>query len=181
MSKKTTKPRFVLLDADVIIEAYQVEVWSALIERLEIAIPSIVAHDEALFYSAEKRRIPYEIDLLRLVQEGKIREFTASATEIRDLSNKFDRVFIEELHPGETEALALIHFDKASEYKFCSGDKVAIQGLAMIGHSSNGISMENFLKSVGLIKQLSYQFTESYFKKWLEFGKQRRITGDGLN
>lgn len=175
------KSRLVLLDADIIIEANQIGVWLALTEIVEIAVPSIIAHSEALFYSSEKRGIPHEIDLPRLIQENKISELTATVTEISVLNRKFDSVFAEVLHPGETEALALIHSGKASGYKFCSGDKVAIQGLAMIGHSSSGISMENLLKSVGLTKHISHQFTESYFKKWIGKGKERRITGDGLN
>ncbi len=181
MNKKTTKPKFVLLDADVVIEAYKIGVWSDLIDSVEIAIPSIVARDEALRYSKEMGRIPYEIDLVRLIHEGRICELSASASEINELRSRFDRVFIEGLHDGETEALALIYSGKASGYKFCSGDKVAIQGLAMIGHSSSGISMQNLFNYVGLTKQLSHQFTESYFKKWLEVGKERLITEDGLS
>jgi len=175
------KSKLALLDSDVIIEANKIGVWSALTDIVEIKVPSIIAHSEVLFYSRRRRGIPREIDLPKLVQGKKIGELTATSTEISVLNRKFDRVFIESLHPGETEALALISSGKASGYKFCSGDKVAIQGLAMIGHSSSGISMENLLKSVGLTKQLSHQFTESYFKKWIGIGKERRITGDGLN
>lgn len=177
------KLKFLLLDADVIIEAYRIGIWLSLIDRVQIAVPSIVAHSEALFYSKEEGRIPEEIDLPKLIQEGKISELIASDIEMADLLAKFDNVFIqfEGLHSGEAEALALILSGKASGYMFCTGDKVAIQGLAMLGHSSYGISMEQVLSTVGLQKQLSHQFSESYFKRWLKKGGQRFVTGDGLS
>jgi hypothetical protein len=50
MTAKITRPKFVLLDANIVIEAYTMEVWQTLIERLEVLIPSAVIEDEALFY-----------------------------------------------------------------------------------------------------------------------------------
>ncbi len=41
----------VLLDASIVIEAHKIGVWENLIERVEIIVSSIVAHQEALFYS----------------------------------------------------------------------------------------------------------------------------------
>ena len=181
MNKKTTKPKLVLLDADVVIEVYKIGVWLGLISKVEIAVPSTVAHDEALFYSKELGKIPEEINLLELIGGGKILELTASDTEISNLLDKFDRVFIEGLHGGETEALALIYAGKVAEYKFCTADKAAIQGLAMIGYSSIGISMEKLLSSVGLQKKLSHGFTDLYFRRWLKIGSQRFITKNGLD
>jgi hypothetical protein len=181
MKKKTTKPKLVLLDADIVIKAYEIGVWSELIDRVQIVVTSIVARDEALFYSKELGKIPEEINLLELIKEGKISELTASNTEISILLDNFDRVFIEGLHKGEVEALALIYSGKALEYNFCSGDKVAIQGLAMIGYSYLGISMEKLLYGVGLQKKLSHGFTDLYFKKWLKIGNQRFVTKNGLN
>jgi len=181
MSKRIMRLKLILLDADVIIEAYRIGIWLDLIGRVQIAVPSIVAHDEALFYSEEEGRIPQQINLPKLIQKGEICELMASDIEMGDLYSKFDRVFVEGLHDGEAEAIALIYAQKAEGYKFCTGDKVAIQSLAMIGYSSEGISMEKLLSNVGLQKNLSHQFTESYFKKWLGIGKKRLITGNGLS
>ena len=181
MNKKTTKLKLVLLDANIVIKAYEIGIWSELISKVEIAVPSIVAHTEALFHSKVLGKIPEEINLPKLILEGKIVELSASDIEMSDLYNKFDRVFLEELHGGEAEALALIYAGKFLEYKFCTTDKVAIQGLAMIGYSSNGISMEKLLSSVGLQKTLSHEFTDLYFQQWLKIGSQRFITKNGLD
>ena len=89
----------VLLDANIIIESHKVGVWEKLVERVEIVVSSIVAHKESLFYSDLEGGIPEPINLRRLIQNGKIREISASPEEMADFSNYFDKVFL--LGPDE--------------------------------------------------------------------------------
>ncbi len=95
-------PKCVLLDANIIIEAYKMGVWEKLIEKVEIIVSSIVAHDEALFYSKKEGGVPEPINLKNLIEEGKIKEISASQEVIAEFLNKFDRVFVEGLHLGES-------------------------------------------------------------------------------
>ena len=74
----------VLLDASIIIEAYKIGVWEKLIDRVEIVVSSIVAHKESHFYSKEEGGIPESINLKRLIQDGKIKEISASLEEMAD-------------------------------------------------------------------------------------------------
>lgn len=177
---KTTKPTCVLLDANIVIKAHQLEIWLALIEKIKVMVPSIVVHDEALFSSRATGDIPKNINLLQLTQNGKITKLTATAEELAKLQAMFDPVFGPELHAGEVEALALLQEDKAQGAYFCTSDRCAIQALAMIGMSGQGISMETLLRSVGLQKPLPGQYREDFFKKNLKQGQQNRITGEGL-
>ena len=57
----------VLLDANIIIEAYHLGIWAKLIERVEICVSSIVAHTEALFYIRKEKRVPEAINLKNLI------------------------------------------------------------------------------------------------------------------
>lgn len=55
----------VLLDACIIIEAYKIEIWDKLIERVEISVASSVVQKEALFY--KEGSIPKPIKLNDLI------------------------------------------------------------------------------------------------------------------
>lgn len=170
----------VLLDANIIIESHKVGVWERLIDRVEIVVSSIVAHKESLFYSEKERRIPEPINLNRLIQDGKIKEISATSEEMANFLNYFDRVFVFGLDEGEIESLALIKSGKLQETLFCSSDGPAIQALAMIGHSNAGISMETLLKITGLQKDLEYQFGDEFFKKQITKGSENYIQGVGI-
>lgn len=179
MSPPTTTQHLLLLDADVVIEAHRVDVWEQLQDLDVLAVPSVVAREEALFYSLEYQAVPKAIHLPRLIQEGKILELYAIPEELRAMSQIFDRVFLEGLHEGEMEALALL-IGGRFELKLCSGDKMAIQALAMMNRGEDGISLQEVLSGIGIMKSLGYQFTQAYFNRHLQFGFQKRITGEGL-
>lgn len=177
---KTTKLKCLLLDADVVIEAYEIEVWEELISRIKVAVPSVVSHDEALFYSEKAAAIPPAIDLPHLAKQGRIYELTASSDDLEAVRAVFDLAFIEGLHAGETEALALLLSGKAEDCLFCTGDRLAIQALALLGLADRGISLEEVLTRIGLQRALRFQYGEDFFKRNIRIGQQRRITGDGL-
>jgi len=170
----------VLLDANIIIESHKVGVWEKLIDRVEIVVSSIVAYKESHFYSEEDGGIPEPINLKRLIQNGKIKEISATPEEMAGFSNYFDRVFVFGLDDGEIESLALIKSGKLKNTLFCSSDGPAIQALAMIGHSNAGISMETLLKKTGLQKGLEYQFCDEFFKKHITKGSENFIQGVGI-
>ena len=170
----------VLLDSNIIIEAYRLDIWEKLIERVEIVVSSVVAHQESLFYSKEEGKIPEPINLNRLIQAGQIQELTATTEEIADFLDMFDRNFVFGLHAGERESLSLIKSGRLQDTLFCSGDAAAIQALAMIGHSHLGISMESLLRESGLQKRLKQQFKDKFFENQKANGVENLLTGQGL-
>lgn len=99
MKKKITRAKCVLLDAMIVITAHKQGIWLPLVDAFEVMVPSIIARDEALFYSEKEGGIPKEINLSDLITKGKITELTATVDELKNLSDLFDRVFIEGLHP----------------------------------------------------------------------------------
>ncbi len=170
----------VLLDANIVIEAYKLGIWENLIEKVEIAVSSIVAHEESLFYSIQENKIPESINLKSLIDEGKIKELSATREKMANFLYQFDSVFVQGLHDGEVESLSLIMSGKAADLLFCSSDAVALKALAMIGHSDAGISMESLLRKTGLQRSLSKQFTDNFYKAQIDMGNQNFITGQGL-
>jgi hypothetical protein len=181
MKKKITRVKCVLLDAMIIITAHQEGIWLPLTEAFEIIVPSIIARDEVFFYSEKEGSIPKEINLPDLTAKGKITELMATVDELKNLSGFFDPVFIEGLHDGESEALAILLSGRTKEAYFCSSDAKAIQALAMIGLSEQGVSFEELIKASGLTRPLPGQhYSENYFKKMIKLGQANRITRTGM-
>lgn len=169
-----TKLKLLLLDANVIIECHRISVWNLLIEKAEIIVPSIVAHDEVLF--SEKGKTIEAIHLPNLISNGQIKEYVVDIDDYAAVDEALSKFPIGEIHAGEIEALAIMYFKKiGNDYKFSTSDKSAIYALCALGLSDVGISLENILKQYGLIKQIRREYTEEYFKHHVEKGKQIRI------
>lgn len=179
MTAKTTRPRCVLLDANIVIEAHRINVWEELKCRYELLIPSIVVIDEVKYFHSSKRGIK-SIRLGEQISRSEVLQLTATAEEFGELYKIFDSVFVQTLDAGESEALALLYANKAPEAYFCTGDAPAIKALAMLGLSHQGISMESLINKHDLVKRLGIQFTEDFFKRQIKNGQIARITGEGL-
>lgn len=180
MKKRTTKPKLLLLDANVIFRAHELGIWEDLIDRVDVYIPSSVAHDEALF-TQQGDKIE-ALDLQNLADKGKVEIVEATAQDLVSMISKFDRLFAERLDKGELEALALIETGKAEEAFFCTTDGPAIIALAMLGHSEQGISLERILRDFGLQQsRLMRHWTEQFFQEKIREGKLNLVQGTGLS
>ena len=175
-----TKPKLLLLDADIVIGAHQYGVWESLLDAADIAVAETVARTEAQFYSKEAAGIPVEINLPRLIEEGRVTELSASLEDIASISSIFDGNNRVELHPGEMESLALLYSNNADGRLFCTADAVAIQAAAMLGMSEQAIALEKVLTNTGLQHSLSHQYTDEYFQRLIRKGQERRMMGEGV-
>lgn len=181
MNRKLVILRLLLLDACVVIECYEVKVWERLVTKSEIVIPSTVINEAQYFRSSNIQSIPQSIDLQRLVGEEIIKEASATIQEIAKLKGCFDCAFINDIDPGEIEALALLQIKYCNTHKFCTGDGNAIKAAAMLGLSSSIISLEEILNSLGLTKKLKKEYRKEFCKRHLKIGNQNLITGFGLS
>jgi len=179
MTARTTKPRCVLLDANIVIEAHTLRIWAELKERYELILPSIVVINEAKYFHSSKRGSK-SIRLGEQITRGEVHQLTATVEEYAELYKIFDSVFLQTLDSGETEALALLQANRTPEAFFCTSDAPAIKALAMLGLSLQGISMEMLMNKIGVAKRLETQFTEDFFKTNIRHGQIARITGEGL-
>lgn len=177
---KTTKPKYVLLDANIVIEAYELGIWQMLTGKTDVYVPSIVVNDEAILFKKEGSYIPEEINLRKQIDDGNIFELTADAADVAKLYNIFDTLFLENIHSGEREAFALLYAEKIEEMEFCTADAAPIKAIAMLQLSEKGVSFEALLKSIGIKKKLRKHFTKKWFKEKLKEGKENLITGEGL-
>jgi hypothetical protein len=173
------KPRLVLLDANVIIEAHELGVWHPLIACFEVTVPSVVARHEAKYFVSGEQHNP--IQLASLIAQNTVKELEADLSELSELMNQFDPLFSESIDPGEQEALALMPAGRCPEHRFCSADARPLQALAMLGMSDQGVSLEELLGRMGQSKSLDEQYTRAYLERQIKEGQRRRIQGDGLS
>lgn len=164
-----------LLDADVIIDLHKLALWKQITKSHKVSIPSIVLHKEVYYYEDESGR--HHIDLEKEAGVA-FSELSCSAQELLSFKERFDRVFQEELHDGEKEALVLLQ--KQDDLLLCTCDNAAIKTLALLDLSEQGISVENLLKKSGVNKKLKYKHTEKRFKKYLSEGSIMRMQERGL-
>ncbi|MDI6890258.1 MAG: hypothetical protein QMC83_04875 [Thermodesulfovibrionales bacterium] len=164
------------LDADVIIDLHRLSVWEHIIKNHKVHIPSIILHKETYYYE-DKRGIRHPIDLEKEIGVT-IYELSCSAEELLSFKEQFDRVFQEELHDGEKEALVLLQ--KQEDRLLCTCDHAAIKALALLDLTEQGISFENLLKKTGINKKLEFKHTEKRFKRCLSEGSIMRIQERGV-
>lgn len=141
------KSRLVILDANVIIKAFEGGFWISLINQYDVHVTSIVLHNEVYFYE-DKNGNRISIDLSTQVQTGKIKELAATPNEISDLIGKVNPNFMDRIDDGEQEALALMLTGRFDEFRYCTGDTRAIKALASLNLGSFGISLEELLVAI---------------------------------
>lgn len=168
-----------LLDANIVIEAHELEIWAELRASYELILPGTVVTDEAKYFRSTRGRSE-SIRLGEEVARGEVYQITATAEEYAELYSIFDSVLLQSLDPGEAEALALLLANKTPGAFFCTSDAPAIRALAMLGLSGRGISMEVLMSNIGLTKRLEPHFTEGFFRTNARQGQIARITGEGL-
>jgi hypothetical protein len=178
MTASSTKPRCVLLDANIVIEAHNLGVWSNLKSHYQLILPATVCKREALFYLVSGQRVVIKLE--DEIRSGEVLELEATAAELQELSRVFESWFLDTLDPGESEALSLLLTSKVAGVTFCTSDAPAIKALAMIGMSYLGIPFEALLSKIGLTKNLDVQFTIDFFKRNTKIGQQNLITRYGL-
>lgn len=169
-----------LLDASVIITTHQIGVWNALLREANVAVTSIIAHDESLFFSKEEGRVPAPINLTALIEQGDIPELSASVFDIERVRAVSNEELNMALHDGEVEAIAILYADESDSLLFCTSDKVAIRVLAMLGLSDRGVSFEKVLRASGLSKPLPHEYCTEYFDRYIAEGQTARIQGKGV-
>jgi len=174
-----TETQRILVDTNVIVYAYEIEVWENMLEEAEIITTTSVVQDEAKFYSQEQAKVL--IDLPGLVERGDLNEVDPTASQVRRFHEKFDKFFSELIHEGERDVLAHLLSIEGEKSAFCSADCTALKALAMLGLSELGISLEETLKKIGYqVSDLSKEYTESFVQECIESGKENRIMGRGL-
>jgi hypothetical protein len=88
------------------------------------------------------------------------------------LTDRVNPTFLDRIHDGELEAIALLVTDEYIDYRFCTADALAVKAISSLGIGSLGISLEELLTQIRQNKKLP---DPSYSKKVFDKNKQTGI------
>ena len=175
--------RLVLLDADVVIRAFELGIWDKLTAKHEVVLARSVFSREVRDYRdpASGRRVP--IDLGPDMDNGRLKVMDADLSWTAEADDVCCRR-LGGLHGhGELESIAIAKH-AARDALFCTADGYAIQAMVVIGLREQLISMEKLLQAAGLSRKFNtradYQFSEAKFRKWVRLGSIRLAETEGL-
>jgi hypothetical protein len=169
-----TKSRLVLLDANIVIHLFELEVWDQIIKRFDVVLAQTVV-DESDHYRDDEFAI--EIDLQPYIDSGRVTVRELKPSQVEAYCNRFDASYIEKLDPGEAESLCLLEDDPGS--LICSADKIVWRVLGNLGMGERGISLEEMLGRAGLTRSLRRQFTKVCREEWTKRGFGEGLMGQG--
>jgi len=169
-----TRSRLILLDANVVIHLFELDLWKHIVARCQIVLAQTVI-DEAHFFERDGER--FQIDWDELVRAGSVEIRSLAASEVQVYCKRFDPTYYEKLDPGEAESLALLERD--AEARICSADKIVWRVLGNTSQADRGVSLEEILRHVGLTKTLPDRFSKAFREKWSKSGGVDRFMGRG--
>ena len=97
------KLRFLLLDANVVIELFELRLWPQIIERCEVLLAETVVNEARYCEAGEEQR---RIDLSQDIQENRVTVVQVETSAIEAFRGQFDPTYFERIDPGEAESLA---------------------------------------------------------------------------
>jgi hypothetical protein len=158
----------VLLDADVIIEAFRQGIWVDLVSKVQVFVARPIV-DQADFYPDPDSGQDRRIDLRSDAEAGRIRVLDTTDEALAMVTNGCRKWL--DVHDGEKHALAALS-NLSSDHRFCTGDKAAIQALVLLDLADRAVSMERMLGEAGVARAAppARQFTDEYLKKWVREG-----------
>ena len=169
--------KLLLLDANIVIQLFELGLWDKVVSQCEILLSRIVAEQEATYFECGDHQ--ERIDLDTDVAQGCIRIVDVTPCDLAVFKGKFDPTYFERLDPGETESLVYLECS-ADPCLICSADTIVFKVMAILGRSDQAISLEEILSKVGLGCGLPDQYTKSFKDRWLAKGSEDMIRGIGL-
>lgn len=170
--------RFLLLDANVVIELFARGLWDKVIKRLEICLAATIL-GEAQYYENDNGERQY-FDLQEYANQGKVTTLSMFPSEVTSFKGLFTRPYLEKLDAGEAESLAYIVKHKEQDIQLCSADKIVYRVLGALDLGDKAISLEEILHAIGYGRKLHHQYSTAYREQWTKKGFTEGFTGMGL-
>ena len=162
------KSRFVILDANVVIDAHKHGFWTALVTQYRISVTETIANEVKFYEDDTGKRI--DIDLRISAASGHIDILSATIPELEAVQAKINPETAKSVHAGELEAIALIATGNYEEQRFCTADAAAIKLLAILDLGVYGVPVKKLLEPIGYRKSVPRQYDEKYFSNKLAEG-----------
>jgi hypothetical protein len=155
-----------LLDANVVIRLFELGIWDRVVEACDVHLARTVI-DEADFYTDGSGQ-RHAIELQPYERDSRVTVHDALISQVGALIDRFGAHFLDRLHDGERESLAVL----------VSGLDTGVLGALAVG--GQGVSLEEVLQRIGLGRTLKRQFSKAFRVECTEQGFDEGIRGFGV-
>ncbi len=171
------KFRLLLLDANIVIQLFEQELWNQFIEKCDVLLSRIVIEQEANYFETDEGRT--NIDLSKDVKAGRITVVDAPLAQVDNFKKKFVPSYLDRFDAGELESLVFLENSK-DKCLISSADSIVFRVLGCLDKSDQGISLEEVLDKIGLSRKLPPHYGRRFREHWTAVGASDRIQGFGL-
>ena len=173
----TKKLRLLILDANVVIKLFELDLWDVVVEACEIYLAESIVEGEAHFSMDAAGEKEY-FDLQSYVADGRVKQFAVPSSDIGDFRSQFDPGYFERLDLGEAESLTFL-VGQSERYLICSADAIVYRTLGNLNRLDQGISLEMLLRRIGRTASLPRAYSEAWCKEQIRKGFADRLQGRG--
>jgi hypothetical protein len=167
-----------LLDANVVIKLFSLGLWDAVVSQCEIHLSEIVVGEADYYENSEGTH--HDIDLTEYIKSGQVNVFSRTAADLKRFRTSFDPEYVEKLDDGETESLVHLLSGACEGFFLCSADAIVFRVLGNVRLAENGVSLEEVLGQFRLRRDLEYQFTKDFRRRWSQTGLGDSLFGAGF-
>ena len=154
------KSTIVLCDTCVVLEAFRVRAWDALIAKFNVLVSETIIKETVWYKDSQGHK--KVIDLGPYIKSGKIQSFDVSIEDLKSFAAKYNPVYRERLDAGELSLLCYLFLYGDDKVLICSGDAIVFKILGKDRKSSQGISLEELLTEIGHTKPILHQFRKEF-------------------
>jgi hypothetical protein len=163
------KGQIVLLDTNVIIEAFRTRCWRAIVNTFKIETVEKCCEEAATGDKRQPGYVEVDVDCLR-------KSVVVHAVDLRELAEIETRLAEpDRIDAGEKHLLAHA-LGKAGTWFVSASDKAAVYAGSELGLLERFVSVEALVRAAGVSPQLRRQFTE----KWLSELRTTILLGGSL-
>jgi hypothetical protein len=170
------KLKLLLLDANVVIELFEQQLWEKVVSACEVILARTVVHEARYFDDGNESK---PIDLTSDIQGNRVGVVDVAASDMKCFYDQFDPVYMEKMDAGEAESLAWL-LSGSLDGQICSADKIVFRVLGHMDRRDQGISLEEILQTIGFGRAVPRRFTKAFREEWTNRGWQEKMQGIGL-
>lgn len=173
------KFRLLLVDANIIIELFRLDIWETFISRCDVHLSETILQESHFYEDDDGEQHSIKLEPYRA--SGQITIHAIDASRLTVLRSKLGVTILDKMDAGEAELLCVLDdAPSGQEYLICSADAVVYRYLGASYRTAQGISLEETLSGIGMTKRLDYQYRQSFREKFSQLGFQQGLTGLAL-
>jgi hypothetical protein len=173
----TARSKLLIVDCCVIIEAYRLQLWHAIVSQGRVAVPETVVNETI---QVAREFDEFTVDIEAQASQGKIQVPSLNASDLKIVRQRCGPKFIGAVHDGEQECLAVLL--AVADSILCSSDAVVFRYLGWIQQPDRGISLEEVVESFGIAKGkgMQWKLTKAFRDKYTQQGFAEAIQSGAI-